>query len=781
MNFTDYPTAPTQERSATLRWTPWLVFTVAILLLNGRLALEPVFGLWQGPFLDESDVWAKPLVSAWIQSLFLYLGGEAPLRAGSALSAVLGATVCGIAARLALAMAPSLPTPERVLAGLAAGMAMLLSAPLLLSGTAIGPTTLTLAAGATALAALFSAHASDRPWRALAISGAAAGIAAVNHPSFGLLLPILLLFALPASRILAWWPTSVMVIAVPFGLVSLLPYVAAMGAGETQETFWEHALRTPYPLIGSEAPDWGLAHWVPMPWGWPALALATLGATGIAFSGSARYTWPLLATALFFGPLLPSLTHHPALPAIPMDDQATRGLSLLAVILLATRGGLGISRALAQHKRTRSLYVSVLLSVFVGGMYAQAPARTEHLARDVGVHILEESPADAIVVCGDAYTASLLAATQHIEDIRNDVTIVPPHMLTSSHRRKALQEGTDIQIEEQFPPKTGWGSWSHQRPTEYLALLDLDGTAGAEGYFAVLDDLAQWDVVVQNHMRRPICFLGSSPDWLTARARRIDTMAQFPQVGRSPLRRERMLESWAVSEQIRREPGGSETLAPILSSVSEMARNQAYVEQAISFARAARECAPQNPELLLSAMRAAARTGDARGPGAIARADNADAAMPTVMAGWTDILKSDLTTAATERIWLGRDRPRLTESQARTALNQLWDADEVYMAERLAARAAGWYPETSSFQFDRAAALAQMGRIDDAEAAVRIWAEMVPLPWEVLELELKADGRFVLLEELLGPPEDPRNMNQVAYSANLGKLGNSGTVLAARR
>ena len=700
------------------------------------------------------------------------LDADAAHRIGTTLSAVFAAGVCALTAHMALRACRSATTSQAVTAAIGAGACVALIQPILIEGTTLGPTTFTLFCATLALASLFSAHGTDRPWRALALAGAAAGLATVNHPSFALLLPVLILCALPSNRILDWWTTAVGVIAVPFTLACSLPYVASYAAGETAEEFWEHSLRTPYPLIGQQPIDWSMPDVLPMPWAWPLMCLACVGVLGITFTGSARFTWPLLIAALMFGPLYPALTHRPLLPSVPIDDAAVHGILSITIIVLATRGAIMLATRLSARRIPAVVATATVMCIACAGMYGQMPQRDVSTSAAVGEYLLEESPQDAIVICGDPYTASILFASQQLLDLREDVTIIPPRILTSARSRDALAAASELNMAPVFPPIEGWNEWAQYRPKEYLSLLDLDGRGGAEGYFATLDDLAQWDLLLYNYRDRPVCFIGEMPDWAVARSRRLDAMAQYPQVGHSPRTRPRVLEAWANSEKIGREPGGAETLAPIFGSISNILRKQARIEHAATFADAARDQLPRDTDHLFSALRAAARTGDARSPSAMMRADSIRRRAAAHLGTWTDALKTDLTTAATERTWLTSTQPGLSE------------ADEIYLAERLAMRAAAWYPQTSYFEFERAAALAQMGRIDDAEASVARWAELVPLPWEVLVVELRADGRFVLLEDLIGPPgkeqDKPDSDTPIAHGGHLGTGVKTGNVLARR-
>jgi len=745
------------------RWAVLVTACVGLLWLSARMATGVAFGPWQGIFISSPDLFDGPLIAEGLYRL-IGDGTRRGLTAMALLSVVLGAAcgalVCAISWTV---LRQFLKPPTATVLAAGTGIGFLFTPSFAYNATSASPTPLTLLFALACLYLLVRAWQADTPTAFLAGSGLCAGLAAANHPSFGLLvIPLLLLQGRQDYEPIHWY-RSTFAILIPFTMACFLPLLTSVMSGETLAEFLDHALRTPYPAFGEASPamdfPWSLRDELPVP-------ILAAGLAGIAL----LFVKPHVPRAavlsamvfLFFGPFLPALTNQYGDGLSLVDSAATMSF-VLAVVMMAAGWGAGAAISwLPESTPARTGAAALVCLTAVTWLAYQAPTRNDGLAAALGRDVLSACPANALLVSGAPEVTSLLTAVQSSEDIRRDVTILPEESLIDPDKRRAVRApSTSVQLSAVFPNPGAWEEWAVERPNAFAALVTE--TNMNHGGRAALGSLALWDLVRDNHRTRPICFAAVNARWLTARAQIIGPMLAYPRLShQEPFKAIYWASDMVLREDFDEEPGPSRFVTSLLVPLSETARLQNDFDRAANLADIGVELRPANEEAAQARLRVVARRGDPERAVELAEAIWPASSAPAAYERVTKALMEDNETARIhellESAWGKLPLAHEAQDKVDAYLDRLYDRDELALVAQYYDSLIGLYPDESEYWFEYAALLTQLGYLEQARTMLTKWSERVNMYPVSVYRKLEKDGRFALLK------------GEAAFSANIAEM-----------
>jgi hypothetical protein len=731
---------------------------VALTWFLSRTSQGVSSGPWQALFLLENPPFSPPLLSWLAGRAVCWVAASHGPTALNVLAAVTGAAVCAEIAHLVANVAQRrLAWATALTSGIVAGTLFAFTPAASGAATGAHPAMLTVALALGAVSALVSAKGRDRSPLWYVVSGLFAGLAAANHPSFAVLVVILMAGSvlMTPDRNPA---TGMVLVAVGFFASASLPLLFALGSGESSRHFLSHALSTRNAAWGALTTERFFIDRLGSQFGLVGKSLVVF-APAILFRPGYRHLGIVLAAVVVcFGPLLPALTGE--LPwGAGLPDPAAPMLLVLAACVVASVCGLAMALdAIRQTGRARTwAVVALLLTSGVGVAYSQThlcPNRRHDMTTELSEAVFGECPENAVLVSGDATLTSILLVAQHSAGLRPDVVVVPVQAVwspTMAGARLLAERG--VRLNTDFPSDEAVQRWEREQPVALSRALEEPDERLA------WRDLALWEFVrtnlVSGESARGLCFSGVDSEWLAARGSSVGTVTLYPRHHEVEApQRFRSLAAKADRCGVEvMDPDLAHCLSRALLVQSERARRQTDPDEARRLARLAARLAPHDLGPTAALMRAAARAGDQQ---EVARLTETYA---TLAAGLTGITPEEAEALA-EATARDLDRYALAGQFAlqivgyddqegdgpppsRSALAaRLWAMDE------LAALAEGYGfivsggDETPDTCYEWAAALAQLGDLDMARKVMKPMFENAP---EETAKRLKEDGRFALL------------------------------------
>jgi hypothetical protein len=718
-----------------------------------RLGPDVVFGPWQGPLLSAEPLQTVPLLSAWIAAALDALPTGNPAWRLNVLSAAFGATGCGMIAALVTRVGKAWATPvEATATGLAAAAVFATASATTYAATGAGPGTLSSALGLAALLLVVTSVHGRRRFPLRVLAAVAAGLATANHPAFALLLPLLWAIHLRDPRGAGVLPGTLL-LTVAFAVTAGLPLAAALYRGESLVQFLGHALSSPYPTVGDGRPQLGYAQELARNMALPALLLAVPALVLFFGRGTRPYMLLLGAVFLTMGPFLPFLTNQHVTEGVLRDAAAPRLMTLAAASAFAALGLLALLWKVSDTRRARPRRLAILLAltlVVVSLQRYEAPDRGHTLARALGEQILAGCPEEAYLVTGNPNLSSLVVATQRALGVRPDVKIVPAEFLTRPRLRDRLQRHLDnrLSIPARFPAEDAFERWEAERPFVLREMLRTASEVKPDNPY--MRDLAMWDLVRDNPERWPLCFVGVNSSWLTARAQLSGPVFVYPRNGEgAEVRLYELAERVALDEEYRLEPGIGHAFADLLLPISELLRNQGGGLDAEHVAVLADAVQPDFSSTTYALARATARQGKNELAAAYARKYAArEQASLRQQQNLLEAVKSDLRSNVLirefRRIVELEQEGKAPEGVRAELTERMWDEDAVFpLAQGLQAIVAH-KPGDLDALYQGAAAMAQVGSLDEAARLLRKAAEINAVA--IYERVNQDRGRFALLQ-----------------------------------
>ncbi len=755
--FPNAPRATTPAEALPKGWRVEVcVAVVAAVLCGGwllvRLGPGVVFGEWSGVFLSSSHFYVAPIISsAFVQPILALPLGEAAWRL-CASSALAGAMACGVVAAITTRLARRSFTSVEAFAGGLASAFMLASSPTFTyAATGGGPTTLTLALALGALLAVLGLLDSGHGSKWMVVGSCCSGLAAANHPAFGLVFFVMLGVHFAARQEGSGHSDAIRAVAVFLGLASL-PFWNAMWRGEPLAYFLSHALASPFPVVAGGMPEWGYAADL-LESVTPLLLLLAMPAMVLFFRETSR-AFAIVLALLFWltGPMLPFFTNQGGAPDVIQDLDAPRLLAVAVVSVFAATGCLLLARAISKAPRSRPHRLALVLGLvlLVVALQGQRASDRRHsFALELGREALKDCPENGIVVAGNASLTSLLMACQASVAIRPDVLVVPYDFLPHPRLRAKLRAyaGVRASVPMGFPEDDAEERWQKEHPRLVAKLHDK--TAGLRSDDQELTELALWEFVRDNPIRWPLCFLGVDASWLAARAQvcgAVLTYPRRPETVSSEL--EEVVQRVYAQDAYRSDPGTRDALTMVLLPVSEVSRCQGHGEDAMAVADLVSKINPESPEAHLAKSRAAALMGD--------REEAARYASSYMSLSQGKLEAGDAVTAAIQvEIQTGALRKQfekiVAEGKAgaktfptRNAVAaQLWAQDDLFVLAKGYRELSESDPNDVDALYQYAAAMAQLGHLADAQTLLAKAAKMNPI---AVGQRLQEDyGRFALL------------------------------------
>ncbi len=737
-------------------WAEWaaaaLTVVGALIWFLSRLSPGVAFSIWQGPLLSDASPYHLPLLSVWTVPFANGLEVGNPAWRLNVLSAVFASLALGAFAAMVARAGRTLATPiEGAAAGLVAAGIVATTPALTYAATAAGPAPLTYFLAMAAVALLALRRDARRPFDLILLASLMAGLAAANHPAFAwLLLFVLSAFAVhPVSR----RPLGGMVVvAAVFLAAAALPAAVAAARGESLSRFLSHALLTPYPTIGDGRPHWDYGRALLSDLSPLTLILAVPALLLLFRPGTRGYVGLLALLFAVLGPFLPLLTNQTSGAAVLRDEVAPRVMALSAVAAFSALGLLLLVRhtPTAASSRPRRLVLLLAVTSVVLTLHAQrAPDRRHHRADELAHEIYEGCPDGAWLVCGDDGLASLATAYPRTHGLDRKVRIIPASFLGEPRLRLRLtQLLPDASIRPAFPIESDLERWRVERPQLLRELSDAP--EGLTPDNPQLQALALWDLVRDNPTRWPLCFVGVSTPWLTARAQLSGVVFCYPRrADPAPSALRDTVERLCAGEEYRSDPDFGETLARLMLPISDLIRDQGDAEEAQLLVQSLAAIDPAAPGPPLGLARAAARLGNreeaARYAEAYALAAQADNGSQRRL---LHTIESDFRSAALAQqfldvIAIGMSGVRNDEARERLS-RRLWDEDEVFVLARGFHALVRHNPTDVDALVQAGAAYAQLGDLPEALELLRKAAELNPIhTYELLQVD---PGRFALLK-----------------------------------
>lgn len=739
-----------------------LVFAAALGWLASRLSPDIAFGIWQGAFLDPTPVQYMPLVSQAVSEGVLRIPTGNPAWRLNVVSLVFAALACAALAaattRAARAIAGGV---EAVAAGMAAAAVFATSHALTYAGTGTTPAALTTFLGLLSVAGLALWTGNDRPFWAVALASAAAGAATVNHPSFALLFLVVIGAYITVPRPGRTWPGLLALFAV-FAAAAFVPLLVALARGESLRQFLSHALLTPYPNLADGWPELGYARRLAEDLSPLALVLALPALFGLFRPGLRPYLVLAGLVLLMTGPFLPFLTNQELGRGVPTDFDAPRLMAVAATCLFTGLGVLVAVRGISTARRSRPHRLALLLglvSIVLTLQANRAPSRNHDLARQVAGEILAGCPEGALLVSGDPGLASIVTAYQHALGLRTDVDVVPADFLTRPRLRGRVEARLDgrARIPSEFPADSDISRWANEHPAILERLMDSPEELVESPHTL---DLALWDLVLDNPERWPVCFVGVPSPWLAARAQLSGAVFCYP---RRPDPPETglldLVERVANGHDAPHDPGIGLAFNEILLPTSELLRRQHGGDDARRVAELAELVGSEDARIWLALSRAAARQGNRDAAARYATEYFADTATePADREAVQKSLEDELRSGAL-RNEFGRIVELSRQGKQTTGLRdevtrQLWMEDDVFTLAEGYSVLSDQNPADLDALYQCAAALTQVGNLDEAQRRLAKAALASPA---VISQRLQGDaGRFSLLRvyHTRRPPDD---------------------------
>ena len=728
----------------------WLSFH-----MSPGLAFTP----WQGALLAPAPPDPMPVLSRGLALATAHVGGANALVLLNLVTLVTAALLCGVTgAAAAKVLKPLCQQGERIAAGVLAAM-LLAATPLLTqAGAAASPAPLSALLALLALMLVLLAVQTERNVTLLAGAAILGGLATANHPTFGLIACFILfvyLFRPVEGLALA---KQLAMLALLFAVGVSLPVMYALASGQSIGEFLSYALRTPYPAIASDWPQLGFG--AVLSGEFPLLILLLALPAGILLFLRPTQR-PAMMTALMFlgfGPFLPFFTNRHGVDTVLQDGDAPTLIALAAISLFAAWGVGAIMYGL--RRRLASPYPGMAAAVLVlaaatAWQAVHGPTRQHDYAAELAEYILDAAPENAVLVTGDETITSLLWAAQHGAGWRRDVDIIPLAALTHPLQRVQLEPRYDdtLDLPHPIPPAAALQQLERERPLEFRRLQQrvLDGEEGEDAFA----DLVLWEFVRDNAQQRPLAFAAIDSSWLMARAGVHGPLLLYPRMDVPPVTpMNEFVNGWSTElGSLSAHVGLSETLSPLLVTLSGQARLQANHDTAASLARQASRLDPRSAPARLALSRAEARQGEAEDARAAGERYlellDAPPAGPSIV----ELLDKDLEQAQFEKAFkdvLEQERDGLQDIEARrNAAENLWQADELIVLAEGYKELLDKDPKDIDALYHLAAAQAQLGELDDAQKHLGEWVRLAiqRLGMSATEVSeaLRRDGRFVLL------------------------------------
>jgi len=616
------------------------------------------------------------------------------------------------------------------------------------AATAAGPTTLTVFLGLISLAAALSFARPEGSLAMVLTAAGAAGLAAANHPSFSLLIVMVVLVAVLASRERPFGFPCVLCVLGVFLLTASLPLISALARQESLRDFLSHALYTAYPMFNPVLPGTAFHEALLQQLGWPLLLAAAIAVVFMFHAPTRHPALMMVGFYLMMGPLLISLT-NPRLSTAELHDQAAPWLFAVGIACVFAAWGLAAAVGLLFRARRHALLAAAALTVAgVGVVHYEslgAPKRDHGFGVEMVHALLSECPQDAVLVSAEPHVASLVMAAQHGYGVRPDVAVIVYPGLSEPLQRERMSfaypwiRGLDTP----FPTLAVLDQWEHDHPVLFGKWIEHN--ANASDAQTMTAELALWSLIRANHEQRPLCFAGVSIPWLLARANPSALLLHYP--GPAPV------ESIPREETVRRamiaaarpDPGVKETLSALLVALSGNARQRESIGEAIQLAIAANLVNPNDGRPFLAMARAKAREG---------RSEDAFNYLDSYL--WlTDGKDGDVVSSIEKQFechrLAGEFRELVDQQVVESSLSDdlrekadaLWARDELTVLVRGFARLSNAFPHDPEVLYEYAAVLAQLGDLTGSRDALAQAARITP---SQVGAHLQEDGRFSLLE-----------------------------------
>lgn len=714
-------------------------------------------GPWQGHFLSEPPIHNLPLLSQWAFRVALLAPAGNPAWRLNVATACFAALSCGALAYAAATVTRRLALPYPVAGGLLAACAFATTPLVTYGATGTAPTTLTAFLALAAIAALLAFVADPARSAPPFLSALFAGLAAANHPSFGLLLAVIVVVVLLCRPVTPGHLKTLAAIAGVFALTAAIPLHYALGSGESFATFLSHALLTPYPAPGSAMPRMDLGKQILDALPVPILLAIIPGLLLFAHRESRPFALICAGVFLCMGPFLPSLTNQHGVNVVLADTEAPRVIVIAVITLFAAWGLMAAAHFVDRktHLHNLACYALFLaVAVFLAFQYMHAPDRRHDLAPKLAGQILKGCPQDSLLVTGDPDLTSLLLASQRTHHKREDVTVAPAHCLASPFLRAGLRAhlSDKATLQRQFPPEDAWKRWEKERPLVFdrLARRHREG----KGVDAELADLALWDFVADNSLQGTICFAGVASSWLPARAKLNGLVLVYPCEG--PPTRHELDTGFGALAATPKDPGIADTLARLLLPLADNARAQGWAEESLQLAKRAVELGPRSPSPMLAVLRAEARNGQKdkaleHAERYLQLAPDSDAANDL-----QECITQDLRRHALERDFIAAIAGEtLADADKRQeTAEQLWLNDELVILRQGYESIIEAHPDDLDALYQLAAAYTQLGELPLARNTLQTWIQSARVEPGAVAKHLEQDGRFALLQSYPGPDNE---------------------------
>jgi hypothetical protein len=746
------------ERIDSARHAVFLTFFASFLWFSHRLAPGLAFAPWQGAFLAPEGVFTEPFIAGTLFRFTAEIVPDRPLAAMNLLSAVFASGCCAVFAAVIHRGAGNWgPAWRRSALAVAGGLVLGLTPLLDYEATAASPEPVTFFLALMSIWLVMRSYGNKKRLFWLAGAGLAAGLATANNPSMGLLIVAVLVgqgFEALTGR---QWAGAVFAVCIPFAAAAALPVTWALVQGGTTAAFLEHGLRSPYPAPGEGFPRLGFGAQTADQVSVAGMLLAGLGMAGLILGSSQQRRLIAWAIMLFiiFGPAYPFLVNQYGAPVDGWPTQAADLLAVSGVLILALTGIwiIGFHGAsIATTRWIRMAAAGCAVGLVSVSLLDRDIDRRYTGAEALAAHLLEGSPADSVLIAGDQTVASLLFGAQAGLGRRPDVVVVPGNALSIETRRAALQatHRDALHLPPTFPAYDAYERWRIERPEALKDFLDqLDARLGRRQR---LEALALWDFVLDNHRNRSILFAAADAPWLVARGRSRGLMLQYPRHRDAGLVPEAEavyagLRSYAEFEG---DPEGRRVVSALLVPLSAAQRLQGNEARGMTLANMASSLAPSSLPAALAELRATARSGDAEATQQAAARLQRQRFSHAPPSQWIDVIKADLEVSKVaeqlEALLAGTwpaDRP----GAARQAFTQrLWEAGEIMAVADAYETILESSPKDDETLFNYAAAMAQLGYVQEARAALQDWIRLTGLSEERVYGMLLRDGRFALLQ-----------------------------------
>ena len=459
-------------------------------------------------------------------------------------------------------------------------------------------------------------------------------------------------------------------------------------------------------------------------------------------------------------------THQGAAGYALRDDGGPRLLVLAATAVFSGCGVLLAVERLAKGPRyvvARAIVLVGVACALVASQWAPWPSGSTGAASEVADEIMAGCPPDAILFSGDPALTSLVIAAQQCEGKRHDLVVLPAPYLANPVQRRRLSAriGERASLSVDYPPRDAVEVWRREAPMLVLRLLE--GRAKGELGRSSLEDLALWDFVKENAARRPLCFMGMSSAWLTARAQVSGCVLIYPR-REAPVagRVERLLRKNFVGDHVNRRPDASWAIYNLLLPLAEAARRQDRGDEAYRLGRLATIVCPGKPQAWLGLARVSARAGRREATMEFAAGHLHALAAAEDDEGLSEVLGSDFERYGAVEAFRaelaqesekGVPRPDVRKRAAA----ELWDWDELAVLAEGYGRLLEAFPTDESALYQRAAALAQLGDLEGARQDLSRWIRVSQRSEAEMVACIREDGRLALLRTYVPEEVEPES------------------------